>query len=185
MQWIAWSMLGVIFLLVMAIVVMPTQRARRRRKIVDDVILQLKGAKVKFYKKNVNGVIGVTRADSHRQGERTHHFLVENGKLEGWDKVVIYAIPTYTFAVDEQTRRPIHTGVVNDLWKIADDLVYEVTRQNLFQFTSKERQRIVDAIVITDNRLYVPYSGKDEDGKRDFEKYGKTTLGEARRSLAL
>jgi len=188
MELFAWSMLGLFFFLVGRKVWQIDRaryRARRRREIVNTIILQLKQSGLKFYMKTVNGVTGVTRSDTHKEGEREHHFLVQEGKLEGWDKVVIYASPTFTFAVDEQSRRPIHTGVMSDLQQIAADIVRQRTGSILAEFTEKEQRRILDAIVLTDNRLYVPYSGKDEDGRRDFERYGKTTLEEARRSFSL
>jgi len=162
--------------------VLPKQVKQKR---IERVILQLKQAGVKFYMKTANSVTGVTRADTHRLGERTHHFLVENGKLQGWDKVVIYASPTFTFAVDEQSRRPIHTGIYDDLVMIVDGIIHQVTGYKLSEFDDKEKTRILEAIIKTDSRLYVPYSGKEEEGKRDFERYGKTTLEDARRSIAL
>ncbi|MES3004803.1 MAG: hypothetical protein V4690_01670 [Patescibacteria group bacterium] len=149
-------------------------------------ISKLKAAKLLFYYKTNNDVTAVCRGDSARQAEATHAKLLESGKINVWDKVVLNPIPTLTFAGSKEAYRPVHTGTKEDLDRILEDLIFEITGYK--KSDTLVYPDLLKTIFVPDGRLYVPYSDggkKDGMGKADFDLYGVTTLEDARRAIAI
>jgi hypothetical protein len=184
------SLTNIVFLFSISIVVpvfvvyiLIKNKPKRRERLIEGLVLQVKSSGVRFYGNIVNDIFGVCRADSHWQAEKTHSFLVEKGKLNGWDRVVIQAFPTFTFAGSVQTKRPIHTGLVTDLEDIVNGILVKMTGYGRHNLSEKEFQRVMRAMLIRDSRIYVPFSDNGSNGQADLDKYGKTSLEDARRTI--
>jgi hypothetical protein len=126
-------------------------------------INNLKNSPTRFRGNWVNDVFAIcTEADF-----QTHlSFYVKNiGKLAmAYDKVVLYVLPTFTFAGQEDSQRPIHTGSRSDaenIFRIILKSQYGFTDDELFQV--KFFEELISHLVKRDKRLYVPFATDYQD----------------------
>ena len=156
-------------------------RADRRRG-VKRMIRDLKMVGIRFYyNTDANrDVMAITTAEAFQAGLDLHKERVADGEAKVWDKVVVHALPTFTFASSEETLRPVHTGVQQYLERMIDAIVLDITKHDRVGLSKREYEDVLKTILIRDRRLFVPYSNAGiMDVSKQFLLYGMPTLMEA------
>lgn len=155
----------------------------RRKKLLSEAIQKLKDSGIVFYWNQEHSVTAVCTWLSFHSALVEHEEKIRNGEAQEWDKVVLYAKPTYTFASNPQTRRPIHTGILEDFEKIVEEIVESVTSLKHENFSYCQYKKLAQTITKKDTRLFVPYCGKVAGREWQFLTYGRVTLDHAREVL--
>lgn len=151
-----------------------------RKKRIDKIAGLLKDSGVRFYYNVSNDIVAVCTESSFQAGLAEHTKQVKDGKQKLWDKVVCTAKPTFTFAGSEQTLRPIHTGLRDDLDEIMGKIVIKIVGgAERYTLDRDDFEKVLKSILIKDSRLFVPYSGSVPSAEEQFNIYGSTTLKEA------
>lgn len=164
--------------------IIPIIGRAERKKHIEKITGLLKASGVRFYYNVSNDIIAVCTESSFQAGVAQHAQQVKEGKQNLWDKVVCTAKPTFTFAGSEQTLRPIHTGLRDDLEKMMDQIVVKIVGAGeRYTLDQHDFEKVLKAILIKDSRLFVPYSGVVPSAVEQFKIYGSTTLEEARQYI--
>lgn len=166
---VVWSVMGVV----------TVSKRARRKNLGEQMIKMAKNHRRRFVLNIDHDITAVCTSSAFTKGLYVHHQMVKNGKIKEWEKVVVYAGPTFTFAGSEQTRRPIHTGARADLESIVGPIVMALTGVDPDMVSSRDYEKALQIIFERDSRLFVPYAGSPSDGEKQFALYGKTTIEQA------
>lgn len=134
---------------------------------------------------NLQGdIVAVCTEKAFEEALVEHANKVEQGEVKQWSRVICFAKPTFTFAGNEEIRRPIHTGDRNDLDTIVMNIVERVTGIKKKDVDPRDYDSAFRSIFIRDRRLFVPYNNINvKTMEEQFAFYGKTTIDQARQHL--
>ncbi len=144
---------------------------------------KLRSSGVKFRLNTDSNVIGICTEDDFQRALSDYMAKVATASIIPWEKVVLKVVPTFTFAGDEQTRRPIHVGVRHDLFAIGEMLVELVTNMGTSGLDPTDLENLIKIVTISDSRLFVPYAGKTKDPLADYSLYKWPNLQDAQKHL--
>lgn len=157
----------------------PIIKRSRQRNLVGQMIVAAENFRRRFVMNIDHDIIAVCTSAAFTKGLHEHTQRVKNGEAKEWEKVVVYAKPTFTFAESEQTRRPIHTGVREQLELIVRPMFLTLTGFDPDEVSKKDFEKALSIIFERDSRLFVPFAGSPSEGEKQFALYGKTTIEQA------
>jgi len=166
---VVWSVMGVV----------TVSKRARRKNLGEQMIKMAENYRRQFVSNSDHDIINICTSATFTKGLYAHNQKVKSGEIKEWEKVVVYARPSFTFAGSEQTRRPIHTGVRADLELIAKPIIMALTSVDPDKVSSRDYKKALQIIFERDSRLFVPYAGSPSDGERQFAYYGKTDIEQA------
>lgn len=150
-----------------------------RKNLGEQMIKKAKNYRRRFVLNIDHDITAICTLAVFTKGLYAHNQKVESGEMKEWEKVVVYAKPSFTFAGSEQTRRPVHTGTRTDLELIAGSIIMVLTGVDPDTVSRKDYEKALQIIFERDSRLFVPYAGSPSDGEKQFAFYGKTTIEQA------
>lgn len=154
-------------------------KTSRRKTLGNHMIKAAESFRRRFVMNIDHDIIAVCTSAAFTKGLHEHNQKVKTGEAKEWEKVVVCAIPTFTFAGSEQTRRPIHTGVREQLELIVRPMILTLTGFDPNEVSNKDFEKALSIIFERDSRLFVPFAGSPAEGEKQFTLYGKTTIEQA------
>lgn len=156
---------------------------RIKRRKIRHMTEALKAVGVRFRVNTDSNVTAICTGEDFQDTLFVYMTNVDKEIIKRWEKVVLKVVPTFTFAGDDGSLRPVHTGSRQDLVEIGKMLVEKVTSMSTEGLDPKELGELVSIIAVKDSRLFVPYAGKVSDPEADYKLYGQFTLDDAKEHL--
>ncbi len=150
----------------------------QKKRHVAKIIRKLQAAGVRFRFNMKDGVGAIALEEVFLEA-----YIKVASVVEPWDKVIVKVNPTYTVTLRPEAYRRIHTMQLYELDKILDRIISHVTHVNPGKLTRRQRSQVIDAILIRETQLFVPYSEGGPKAKEQIEKCGIPNVEEARAAM--
>ncbi len=151
-----------------------------RRRLLRAAVDRAKKLGPLFTSKMVGSVAALATPDDFHRGLAEHGWLVEKGEIQAWQRILSFAVPTFTFCSRPEDMCSAHTGDDKDGDWLLKQVIRAATGLNTNLFDTDELRAISNAMITYDPRLFVPYAGSTiKPQEWQFARYGKTDLSQA------
>lgn len=187
LSWFLIVLAAMFLILLLATLIESIWNKRKKSKHerhIQKLCLIMKASHVSFYYNIQGDVYAVCTPTAFKEAIADYLDKLANNQVLPWDKVICYANPTFTFAGSEQTRRPIHTGTLEDLDEILNQIIQRFTKTDPRLLSRQDRSTVLQSFCTKDSRLFVPFSGNNPFTMEEQAKmFGQQLLSKARECL--
>ena len=135
-------------------------RFKNRRMMIERMKRDLSATNVRLrIHRSSNKITGVWKETDVLEAESEYLREIADDDSKKCGRILLKVDPTFTFAGRFDIKRPIHTGVINDLKRFDEEFVKIVTGQDLKGFTPRERDEILGVIYTKESRVFIPSIG--------------------------
>jgi hypothetical protein len=135
---------------------------------------KLYGSPFRYNKRN--GVTCICTEDALNRSLDEYFVRAERGEVDGTAPVVVKVLPSYIFADNEESRRPVHTGTWSDLLEILRKILEKDIGIKRSEVDEGHFRAACYELMERDSRIYVPYCSsrgnpeeKETFGRQSFD----------------
>lgn len=163
--------------------ILQDRRYTERENFEQTALAKAKAVGLIIRRNTFLGVLAICAEEDFCSAYQLYCDEVEKGKRKATDKVVINASPTFTFWYKAEAQTMMHVGVDSEGEEFINSLIKRITGVTKYEVNAMTWHSILDSLVATDSRLFVPFAGGMPDLEWQVKFYGRKSLDEFHQHL--